>query len=408
MIHKFYIRKLTTIKVLEENNLMWELTFPRTVVVGDGALEYLKRIEGKKALIVCGATVKKIGFAGKVLGYLKEAGIEAKTFEVEPEPSRETVMKGAELAKEYGPDWIIGLGGGSNIDAAKAIWFLYEHPEKDLATINPFIKLGIRKKAKLICIPTTSGSGSDVSFATVITDLKEERKMELANSELVPDISILDPEFPMAMPQKLVADTGFDAMSHALEAFVANQRNDFSDAIALRAIQLIFKYLPRAYRNPEDKEAREKMHNASTMAGMAFTQSNVALGHALGHVLGGIFHISHGKLMATFIPRVIEYNAKQIPERYAEIARAVGVDAKTTTEAVEKLLDAIKELRNELGEPASLKEAGIKREDFDRRLNELAERVMKSVVLPSNPRALTMENAKKLLEYIYEGKKIDF
>lgn len=387
---------------------MWELTFPRTLALGQGALEYLKRLDGKRALIVCGATVKKVGFADKVAGYLKEAGIEAKTFEVEPEPSKETVMKGAALAGEYEPDWIIGLGGGSNIDAAKAIWFLYEHPEKELGSINPFVKLEMRKKARLICIPTTSGSGSDVSFATVITDLKEERKMELANSELVPDISIVDPEFPLVMPQKLVADTGFDAMSHALEAFVANQRNDFSDALALKAIQLILKYLPRAYKNPEDKEAREKMHIASTMGGMAFTQSNVALGHALGHVLGGIFHISHGKLMAIFVPYVIEYNAKRVAERYAEIAKAVGIEAKTTTESVEKLIETIKKLRSELGEPTSLKEEGVKREDFDRRLDELAERVTKSVVLPSNPRELTLENAKKLLEYIYEGKKVDF
>ncbi|MEM3161367.1 MAG: iron-containing alcohol dehydrogenase [Candidatus Bathyarchaeia archaeon] len=387
---------------------MQVLTFPRTVVMGDGALEYLKSLEGKKALIVCGATVKKMGFVDKITGYLKEAGIEAKAFEVEPEPSKETVAKGAELANKYGPDWIIGLGGGSNIDAAKAIWFLYERPDMDLGAINPFIKLGLRKKAKLICIPTTSGSGSDVSFATVITDLKEERKMELANSELVPDISIIEPTFPMAMPQKLVADTGFDALSHSLEAFIANQRNDFSDALSMRATQLIFKYLPRAYKNPEDKEAREKMHNASTMAGMAFTQSNVALGHALGHVIGGIFHVPHGKLMAIFTTYVIEYNAKKVAERYAEIAKAIGIEAKTTHEAVEKLVETIKELRSELGEPASLKEAGIKPEDFYKRLDELTERVMKSVILPSNPRPLTVEEARKLLEYIYEGKKIDF
>lgn len=387
---------------------MHVLTFPRTVIMGDGALEYLKSLEGKKALIVCGAIVKKMGFVDKITGYLKEAGIEAKAFEVEPEPSRETVAKGAEFANEYGPDWIIGLGEGSNIDAAKAIWFLYERPDMDLGAINPFIKLGLRKKARLICIPTTSGSGSDASFATVITDLKEERKMELANSELVPDISIIEPTFPMAMPQKLVADTGFDALSHSLEAFIANQRNDFSDALSLKATQLIFKYLPRAYKNPEDKEAREKMHNASTMAGMAFTQSNVALGHALGHVIGGIFHVPHGKLMAIFTTYVIEYNARKVAERYAEIAKAIGIEAKTTQEAVEKLVETIKELRSELGEPASLKEVGIKPDDFYKRLDELAERVMKSVILPSNPRPLTLEEARKLLEYIYEGKKIDF
>ena len=387
---------------------MRELTFPRTVVIGKGGLEYLKHVGGKRALVVCGATIKKMGFVDRVVGYLKEAGIESKTFEVEPEPSRETIGKGAQLARDYEPEWIIGLGGGSNIDAAKAIWFLYERPDMDLAAINPFIRLGLRKKARLICIPTTSGSGSDASFATVITDLREERKMELANAELVPDISILDPDLPMAMPQRLVADTGFDALSHALEAYIANERNDFSDALALMAVRLIFKYLPRAYRSPEDKEAREKMHNAATMAGMAFTQSDVALGHALGHVLGGIFHVPHGRLMAVFSPYVIEYNAKVVSERYAEIAKAVGIEAKTNEEAVEKLVNMIKDLRSKLGEPASLSEAGIKREDFEKRLDELAERVTKSVVLPSNPRALSLENAKKLLQYIYEGRRVDF
>jgi len=387
---------------------MWEITLPRTIAAGEGALEYLKRIEGKRALIVTGSIVKKMGFVDKVANYLKETGMELEVFEVEPEPSVETIKRGVELAKTYGPDWIIGLGGGSNIDAAKAIWVLYERPDLEVASINPFIKLGMRKKAKLICIPTTSGSGSEASWATVITNLKDERKMELANKELVPDMVILDPTLPMSMPQKLVAETGLDALTHAIEAYVSPKRNDFSDALAIKAVKTIFQYLLRSYRSPEDKEAKEKMHNAATMAGMAFTNSEVGIVHALGHMIGGVFHISHGKLMAIILPYSIEYNAKVALERYIDIAKAGGIEAKTDGEALEKLVETIKEMRREFGEPASLKEAGISPEDFENKLDDLVKKVMSSVVLQGNPRALNAEEARKLLIYIYEGRKVDF
>jgi len=387
---------------------MWEITLPRTIAAGEGALEYLKRIEGKRALIVTGSIVKKMGFVDKVANYLKETGMELEVFEVEPEPSVETIKRGVELAKTYGPDWIIGLGGGSNIDAAKAIWVLYERPDLEVASINPFIKLGMRKKAKLICIPTTSGSGSEASWATVITNLKDERKMELANKELVPDMVILDPTLPMSMPQKLVAETGLDALTHAIEAYVSPKRNDFSDALAIKAVKTIFQYLLRSYRSPDDKEAKEKMHNAATMAGMAFTNSEVGIVHALGHMIGGVFHISHGKLMAIILPYSIEYNAKVALERYIDIAKAGGIEAKTDGEALEKLVETIKEMRREFGEPASLKEAGISPEDFENKLDDLVKKVMSSVVLQGNPRALNAEEARKLLIYIYEGRKVDF
>lgn len=387
---------------------MWEITFPRTVVTGEGALEHLKLIEGKRALIVTGKTVRRIGFVDKVANYLKEAGVEAEVFEVEPEPSVQTIVKGTEFARNYGPDWIIGLGGGSNMDAAKAIWVLYERPDLEVASISPFIKLGMRKKARLICIPTTSGSGSEAGRATVITNPAEERKMELANKELVPDIAIIDPELPMTMPQKLVAETGLDALTHAIEAYVSPLRNDFSDALAIKAIQAIFKHLRRFYGNPEDKEAREKMHNAATMAGMAFTNSEVGIVHALGHVVGGVFHIPHGRAMAIILPYSIEYNAREAMERYADIARAIGIEAKTNSDAVEKLVEAIRKLKRELGEPASLKETGISLDEFEKKLDDSVNKAMKSVVLPGNPRTLNLDEARKLFTYIYERKKVDF
>jgi len=393
---------------------MWKITVPRTIAAGEGALEYLKDVEGNRALIVTGKTVKKMGFADKVTSYLKEAGVESEVFEVEPEPSIETVMKGAEVARNYAPDLIIGLGGGSNIDAAKAIWAHYERPDLEAGSINPFIELGLRKKARLISIPTTSGSGSEVSWATVITNAAEERKMEQANKELVPDIAIVDPEPTRVMPRKLVAETGFDALTHAVEAYVAPVGNDFSDALAIKAIQLVFKYLRRSYGNPEDNEAKTKMHIAATMAGMAFSNSEVGIVHALGHVTGGVLKVPHGRAMAIILPYSVEYNAKAAMQKYAEIARAAGIEAKTDKEAVEKLVKTIRQLQRELEEPGSLKEAGIPQEEFEKKLDDLASKAVKSVVLRGNPRQsspeepLNLEDARKLYTYIYNGKKIDF
>jgi len=388
---------------------MWELTFPRTVAIGEGALDYLKAVEGKRVLIVTDKVIHKLDFVEKVTNYLKEAGMEVKFFdEVEPEPSMETIVKGAEFAKKYGPDWFIGLGGGSCMDAAKAIWVIYERPDMEVAAINPLEKLGLRKKARLICIPTTSGTGSDATWATIITDVKDERKMELSSREIVADISILDPELPKSMPPKVVADTALDALTHAIESYVSQWRNDFSDVLAIGAIQMIFKYLPRAYKNPEDKEAKEKMHNAATMAGMSFGNSQAGIVHATGHSLGAIFHIPHGRTMALFLPYSIEYSARDAMGRYADIARAIGIEAKTDKEAVEKLVEAVKKLNREVGEPASLKELGISRKDFEKRLDDLAMRAANSTCTFMNPRVPDLEDTKKIFIYAYEGKKVDF
>ncbi|MEM2320910.1 MAG: iron-containing alcohol dehydrogenase [Candidatus Bathyarchaeia archaeon] len=387
---------------------MIEITFPRTIIVGKGASEYLRNIEGKKALVIIGKNVRELGFADKVAGYLREAGIEPIFFEVEPEPSVETIMRGAELARAYAPDLIIGLGGGSNIDAAKAIWALYERPDVELASIRPFVKLGLRKRAKLICIPTTSGAGSEASGASVITNPAEEKKMELYSRELVPDIAIVDSDFPMTMPQKLVAETGFDALSHAMEAYVSPFKNDFSEILAIKAIQLIFKYLQRSYMNPKDMEAREKMHIAATMAGMAFANAGVGVTHALGHAAGGVLHIPHGRAMAIILPYSIEYNAKVAMQRYAEIARAVGIEAKTDDDAWKILVESIMQLRRNLNIPSSFKEAGISREEFEKKLEDLANKAAKSAVLRGSPRPLSIEEARKLFIYIYEGKRVGF
>jgi alcohol dehydrogenase class IV len=232
--------------------------------------------------------------------------------------------------------------------------------------------------------------------------------MELANKELVPDIAIVDPELPMGMPRKLVAETGLDALTHAVEAYVNTLGNDYSDALATKAIQLIFKYIRRSYGNPEDKEARTKMHIAATLAGMSFSNSDVAIVHALGHAAGGVLKVPHGKVMAIILPYSVEYNAKAAMRKYAEIAKTVGIEAKTDNDSVEKLVKTFRQLQRELDEPGSLKEAGVPLEEFEEKLDDLATKAIKSVVLRGNPRPLSLEEARKLYTYIYNGKRIDF
>ena len=389
---------------------MWFFTSPRTIVFGEGALEYLKELEGKKVFIVTDKNLRKLGIVDKVVEQLKETGMEIRIFdEVEPEPSKQTIERGAKILSEFGADWIIGLGGGSCMDAAKAMWVLYERPDLTIEDITPFEKLNLRKKARLINIPTTSGTGADVTWAVVITDAERKVKLELASKEVVADISILDPALVLDLPPKLTADTGMDALVQAIEAYTVQWKNDFSDALALRAIQLIFKYLPRAYKNGKnDPEAREKMHNAATMSGLAFSNSQIGIVHALGHSLGAVFKIPHGRSVAVFLPYVMEYNLSEAVSLYAEIAEAIGITDGSNEEKARRLIEAVRKLMREIEEPLSIKEMGIPREDFEVKLNELIEKANESTGTIVNPRVPTEEDYRKLFLYAYEGKSVDF
>jgi alcohol dehydrogenase class IV len=387
---------------------MWWFQSPK-IAFGEDALEALKDLEGKKAYIVTDKAIKSLGYVDLISKYLREIGFEVEVFdEVKPEPSLEDVTEDAKTLSKFAPDWIIGLGGGSCMDAAKAMWVLYERPNIKLADISPLVKLDLRKKARLICIPTTSGTGSEASWVTVITDEKEHVKMELASRELYPDISIVDPKLTATMPKRLAAYTAIDALINAIEAYVSQWRNDFSDALAVKAAQLIFKYLPRAYENREDNEAREKMHNAATMAGMAYSNSQVGVSHSLGHAFGAVFKIPHGLATGVFLPYSIEYNAKEAAERYRELAEAVGIKAESTEEAVDKLLAAIKDLMRKVELPSSIKEMGIKWEDYQSRLDELVMKAEISTCNFVNPRVPTSEELRKLFIYAFEGRSVDF
>jgi len=389
---------------------MWFFTSPRTIVFGEGALEYLKELEGKKVFIVTDKNLRELGIVDKVVEQLKETSMEIQIFdEVEPEPSKQTIEKGAKTLSEFGADWIIGLGGGSCMDAAKAMWVLYERPDLTIEDITPFEKLNLRKKARLINIPTTSGTGADVTWAVVITDTERKVKLELASREVVADISIVDPALVLDLPPKLTADTGMDALVHAIEAYTVQWKNDFSDALALRAIQLIFKYLPRAFKNGKnDPEAREKMHNAATMSGLAFSNAQIGIVHAMGHSLGAVFKIPHGKSVAVFLPYVMEYNLPEVASLYAEIAEAIGISDGSVEEKARKIIEAIRNLMKEIEEPLSIREMGISREEFEAKLDELIEKANESTGTIVNPRVPSEEDYRKLFLYAYEGKNVDF
>ncbi|MGL4982374.1 MAG: iron-containing alcohol dehydrogenase, partial [Treponemataceae bacterium] len=266
---------------------MRRFTLPRDLYYGEGSLEYLKTIKGKKAIVVLGGgSMKKFGFVDKTLAYLKEAGIETKLFEnVEPDPSVETVMAGAKAMQEFQPDWIISMGGGSPIDAAKAMWVFYEYPNtkfEDL--ITPFSFPTLRTKAKFLAIPSTSGTATEVTAFSVITDYSTGVKYPLADYNITPDVAIIDPELAQTMPQSLTAHTGMDALTHAFEAYVSTLNSDFTDPLALQAIKMVFEYLPASYKG--DKKAREKMHYAQCLAGMAFTNALLGIVHSMAHKTG--------------------------------------------------------------------------------------------------------------------------
>src|SRR5512137_1545458 len=296
---------------------MWYFTSPQ-IVFGEGALEELGKLEGHRAFVVTDAVLSKTNLLPLVEGHLAKAGLKMDVFDgVEPDPSVQTVKAGAELVRKSNPDWIVGMGGGSAMDAAKAIWVLYERPDLEPADINPFIRIGLRKKARLVTIPTTSGTGAEVTWLLVLTDTEQKRKMGLGNRENVADIAIVDPEMAKGMPPRLTADTGMDALTHAVEGYTCNLHSDLTEGLCIKAARQVLEFLPRAVADGSDMEARERMHNAATCAGLGFGNSMASLAHAMGHALGAVFHLPHGRAVSLFLPYTIEFAAMTIPDRYA-------------------------------------------------------------------------------------------
>jgi alcohol dehydrogenase class IV len=388
---------------------MWYFSGPQ-IYFGVDALDYLLEIKGKKAFIVTDETMLQQCFVQQVRQLLVSAGLESMCFtQVEPDPSLETVKRCASEMLSYAPDWVIGLGGGSCQDAAKAAWFLYERPDVSLEDINPIENFGLRAKARLITIPTTAGAGAEVTAAAVLTLPESHRKIELPTRELIADITIVDPRFTLNMPRSLTADTGIDALTHAVEGYSSSLANDFSDGICLQAIQMIFEFLPKAVdKGAADPEAREKMANAATMAGLGMTNSHIALCHSLGHSAGAIFNLPHGRITGLFLPFTIEFVGNGGVGRYLHITNCLHLTAETEMEAAPQLADAIRYLMQRIGLPLSLSAAGIPRQDFNARLDLLVENAQADLSTATSRREASWHDLQRLFEYAYLGKKVDF
>ncbi len=388
---------------------MARFTLPRDIYHGKDSLEVLKSLEGKKAFIVIGGgSMKRFGFLDKVLSYLKEANMETKVFEgVEPDPSVETVMKGAKEMEEFNPDWIVSIGGGSPIDAAKAMWIFYEYPDFTFEkAIVPFGLPKLRRKAKFVAIPSTSGTATEVTAFSVITDYKAKIKYPLADFEITPDIAIVDPSLAETMPEKLVAHTGMDALTHAIEAYTASLRSNFTDPLALKAIEMVNMHLVNSYKG--DMEARGEMHEAQCLAGMAFSNALLGIVHSMAHKVGAVFHIPHGCANAIFLPYVIKYNRKACEDRYAQIARHIGLKGESERELTDALIDLINKFNKELNIPSSMKEYGIDENEFKTNLKFIAHNAVLDPCTGSNPREINDETMEKLYTCAYYGSDVYF
>ena len=405
---------------------MARFTLPRDLYHGKGALEALKSFEGKRAMIcVGGGSMKRFGFLDKAVDYLKEAGMEVQIFDgIEPDPSVETVMRGADAMLKFEPDWIIALGGGSPIDAAKAMWIKYEYPEvtfEDMCKVFGLPKL--RKKARFCAISSTSGTATEVTAFSIITDYSKGIKYPIADFEITPDVAIVDPDLAETMPKKLVAHTGMDAMTHAIEAYVSTANCDYTDPLALYAIKMIQDDLVDSYNG--DLAKRDSMHNAQCLAGMAFSNALLGIVHSMAHKTGAAFadygaHIIHGAANAMYLPKVIAFNAKDATAaaRYAKIADYMNLGGETTEEKVSLLIAALRKMNDELNIPHCIKNYGadsypteqgfVPENVFLERLHDIAVNALGDACTGSNPRQPSVEEMEKLLKCCYYDTEVDF
>ena len=404
---------------------------PQKIYFEAGSIGYLEKMPNiTRAFIVTDQSMMQLGYVDKVLYHLRKRNeyVHSEIFsDVESDPSFDTIYKGVEMMKEFKPDVIIALGGGSPIDAAKGMWLFYEHPDADPEGMKlkfmdirkrtyKFPKLGT--KAQLVAIPTTSGTGSEVTSFAVITDKKNNKKYPLADYELTPDVAIVDPDLVMSLPKSITADTGMDVLTHAIEAYVSNMASDYTDGLAEKAVELVFKNLREAYNHGDNATAREKMHNASTIAGMAFTNAFLGINHSLAHKIGAEFHLPHGRINAILLPYVIRYNSTKptkfvsfpkyeyfiADQKYADLSRRMNFPAYGNEEGVNSLITEIKKLNADLNIPKSFQEAGINEQEFLEKVDMLADRAFEDQCTTANPRLPLVEELKQILLDSYYGK----
>lgn len=405
---------------------MQRFTLPRDLYHGPDALEALKTLGGKKAILcVGGGSMKRAGFLDKAISYLKEGGMEVELIEgIESDPSVETVMKGAQKMSEFEPDWIVAMGGGSPIDAAKAMWIKYEYPDttfEDMCKVFGLPKL--RTKAKFCAISSTSGTGTEVTAFSIITDYEKGIKYPLADFEITPDVAIVDPALVASMPQKLIAHTGMDAITHAIEAYVSTANSYFTDPLALVSANTIKESLVASYNG--DQDARAKMHDAQCMAGMSFSNALLGIVHSMAHKTGAVFadygaHIIHGAANAMYLPKVIAFNAKDetAKKRYGQICDFIGVNGASDDEKIANLIALLRKMNDELNIPHCIKNYGadsypteqgfVPEKVFLERLPEIAKNAIADACTGSNPRIPSQEEMEKLLMACYYDREVDF
>ena len=413
-------------------NMQW-FKIPEKIYFEAGSISYLEKMPDiQKAFIVTDEGMVKLGYVDKILYHLRKRQqyVHSEIFsDVESDPSFDTIKKGVKMMEAFKPDVIIAIGGGSPIDAAKGMWLFYEHPDADIEGLKlkfmdirkrtyKFPKLG--EKCKMVAIPTTSGTGSEVTSFAVITDKKLNKKYPLADYELTPDVAIVDPDLVMSLPKSVTADTGMDVLTHALEAYVSNMASDYTDGLAEKAVQLVFENLENAYNDGSNKQAREKMHNSSTIAGMAFTNAFLGVNHSIAHKIGAEFHLPHGRINAILLPYVIRYNSSRpskfvsfpkyeyfiADKKYATIAKKAGLKADTVEEGINNLIERIKELNNNLNIPKSFKEAGISEDEFLSKVDMLADRAFEDQCTTANPRVPLVNEIKQIMLDSYYGNQV--
>ena len=415
---------LKSAKYAEKRVIMARFTLPRDLYHGKGALEALKEFSGKRAIVcVGGGSMKRNGFLDKAVSYLEEAGMEVKLFEgIEPDPSVETVMRGAKVMQEFEPDWIVAMGGGSPIDAAKAMWIKYEYPDttfEDMCKVFGLPKL--RTKAHFCAISSTSGTATEVTAFSIITDYEKGIKYPIADFEITPDVAIVDPELAETMPVKLVAHTGMDAMTHAIEAYVSTANCNYTDPLALWAIQMIQKHLVKSYKG--DMESRDQMHDAQCLAGMAFSNALLGIVHSMAHKTGAAFkggHIIHGAANAMYLPKVIRFNSKdpEAKKRYGEIADFMKLGGSNDDEKVDLLIEYLRKMNDDLNIPHCIKHYGegglpadigiVPEDEFLEKLPDIAANAILDACTGSNPRQPSQEEMEKLLKCCYYDTEVDF
>ncbi|AEV29283.1 alcohol dehydrogenase, class IV [Sphaerochaeta pleomorpha str. Grapes] len=377
-------------------------SIPRTIYYGEGSLQKLAELKGTRAAIVTGGnSMKKFGFLDQAEALLKKAGISSILIDgVEPNPSVSTVMRGAKAMSEFNPDWIVAIGGGSALDAAKVMWCFYEHPEITFESIiEPGSMPSLRNKAKFIAIPSTSGTASEITAFSVITDPEAHIKYPIVAADMVPDIAILDPSLPMTMPAHITANTGMDVMCHATEALASIAATSFTDPYAIQAIRLVLDNLPTAYKEPKNLVARENMHEASALAGMAFTNASLGLVHSMAHKIGGEFGVTHGLANAILLPYVIAYNRKS-SDKYAYGEKILGID---------NLSDEIQKLNKEMGIPSCFKdctEVDFSEKKFLEVLDRMSKNAFADPCTLTNPGKPCADDVKMLFDAAYYGKEV--